>query len=464
MKSLQKFLFIIFYTIYKFIKTLLYEIFIFPPQYIIWRLLRFLRREFRDYKWNIKQIYKGKIFTYIGILFVFFICLKFTHTVFYDPSAFEVNIKWPRRIHILRKRALLHWINLAIIFTVFQLVSWIFYRVHNHYSDWGSTLYVEMWFYAHLYFHGIWWDFGQLYINIGAGLASVIGFVVVHLYTYISHQLLETFEDMEYDWDDLDAKEGGVYDTIDLAISDDNKEVLGNLHQEVLDEICWDVFGSPLDSKENDPNLAVARWGLWKDMFYPPLGRTDEERWEDEVEITWLYDIKNVFDYYVANFSEKGVFAFPEMMEDWWYYWTQINHLMPIYVWPILSPIRRFYYRTLRAFTNFLIPFRRIRAVGEYSRLNWRFKNWLLRQSDIPEYQGNGYILDKDYKAIPEHLYYIIRAIFLFWARRASIRSIIRGFKDTFFSKKYKKQLKKLRKWGSINYSFFGKKNYKPKK
>jgi hypothetical protein len=463
MNSLQKTLFIIFYKIYKLIKHILYKIFIFPFQYSIWRVFRFLYRHFADYKLKFREIYKGKILTYFGILFVLFICLKFTQVVFYDPSAFEVEIKWPSRIRVLRKKALLHWINLAIIFTFFQFWSWIFYRIHHHYTDWGTTMYIEMWFYAHLFFHGIWWDFGQVYINMGAGYMSVLAFVLVHLYSYFSHQLLETFEDMEYDWDDLDAKEGGTYRTIDIAINEDNKEVLQTAHQLVLDELCWDVFGSPFNSKDDDPNLAVGRWGLWYDIFYPPLGRTDDERWQDEIQLVKLSEPINVWEFYAANFCEAGVYVYPELAEGAWSFWTEYYQLFQIFVFPVVSPIRRFYYKTFRPFTNLIIPLRRIRAVGEYSRLNWRYKVWLLRLTDIPVLDTDFYAVDKDLIAYGKQIYYIIRAFLLFWWRRTTIRSIIRGYKNILFTKKYKKQLKKLRAWGSINYSFFGKKNYKPK-
>lgn len=466
MNSIQKTLFIIFYKSYKLIKHILYKIFIFPFQYFIWRSANFYYYNLKGYKKFYKKVYKEKIIVYITMICLFVFFFKYTQFLLYDPLIFEVEIKWPRNINILRKRALVHWINLAICYTFMHIWGWIFYRVHNHYKDWAGDMYWDMWFWFHIWFHGIWWDTLQEYMIVGAGQLAIFTFAVIHIWFYMPHQFLETFEDMEYDWDDLpEEREGTEYDDIDMAVGEEGKRLFDNAHQTILDEITWDVFGN-LEDRGDDPDKSNLRWDLWMNSVYPPFMTTLEWRWEDSWETLELDEIWNVWDYYVANFSDSPEFVTPELEEDWWVYWTEEHHgfTMQYIVFPYGGPIRRFYYKTFRSFFAFLIPLRRVRAVGEYDRFNWRYKNWLLKFSDIPEYRGIGEVGGKDFIAIVTHIAYTLYALLLAIKRRYDIYDTWDGIKDRLFSKKFKKQVKKLRKWGSINYSFFGKKNYKPKK
>jgi hypothetical protein len=469
MDSWQKTLFIFCYKIYKLIKYILYKIFIFPFQWFAFVILKFYEKNFLGARQFYKQIYKEKILFFFGMLFVFFFFLKYTHWIFYDPFAFDVEIKWPKRIRILRKRALLHWINLTIIFTFLQLISWIFYRVHLHFKGFGLTLYYDIWFWCHIWFHGIWWDTSVVYMNIGAGQLAVVFFIAFHVWGYWPHQIMEFLEDMEDDWDDYldeypDEAQGTYFENSSVEVNEDAKLALNLQHQNLLDEITWDVFGSSTQLGD-DPNKVSDRWNLWFTAMYPPELYNDDKFFDMEIELYINRQPWNLWDFYVSWFAEFPTYVTPELCEEWWFYWT-VEH--PGYlqwaVFPWSKPLQKFYYRTFRAFFALLIPMRRVRAVGEYSRFNWRYKKWLLKFSGLSVYQGKGGHIWEEWKYYVDYFFVLLEYIFLYWWNLVKIHNVRRDWKDIWFTKKYRKQVKQLQKWGSKNYSFFGKKNYKPKK
>jgi hypothetical protein len=152
------------------------------------------------------------------------------------------------------------------------------------------------------------------------------------------------------------------------------------------------------------------------------------------------------------------------MREWWWEYWSKWDDFWFKYLFfPWATPLRKFYYVTWRPFfRKHLIPKRRIRVVGDYSRYNWRYKAWLMKYNDIPAYRGYGEYMLIELWQMLVHILFIIRAFILSYYRSA--RATTGLWKLIWGGRKFRKQVKNLRKWGSINYSFFGKQNYKPKK
>ncbi len=458
MKRWEKTIFTFIFKTYKLIKYILYKIFIFPFQYATWNILKFWYRHFHGWRRHYKVIYRDKIFVYFGVILILLCMLKHTQYILYDPLAYDDIMYWPKRIKSLRKLALVHWISYMLIYTGLYILSWIFWQVHYHFKEYGQTVYYEYWFWYSMWYHGVWWDAIVKYMNNGYGMTGLIYFTIVNHFFWFSFWGCEFLEELEYDWDDyFDSYEGAYIEDEDsyINVNATLMRKLADREQALLDEITWDVFGTT-EKIGDDPDKVQARWNIWSLLMYPPLALDDDDRLEMEF-VSYVADEPwDVWDYYVSLSNERDPFD----CEYWWQFWTTFeeNHweeMMRTY-----DPFVNFYLRWLKPF--YTLPRKRIRAVGEYSRYNWRYKVWIMRFTDIPNYDGWYESTGREVRMVIKHTYFILRALFLYWYR--GLRYSVRDWKDIWFRKKYRKQVRKLRKWGSKNYSFFGKKNYKPKK
>jgi hypothetical protein len=464
MKWFEKIILTNIFKTYKSIKNWWDNKVVYPIQYAWWTILRWYYTNIYGGLRKMRSYAVGKIITYVAIIILLLLMLKHTEYIFYEPDAYYIEIKWPKRIKRFRKYALVHWISFIIIYTFFHLVSWLNWRIHEHFKNYGQTLYIELWYWYSMWFHGMFWTAVEKYLNYGSGWTALLYFTIINHFLFLICFAGEFLEDMEYDWDDYhDSYEGALKDPegsyYTSTYSEDTREMLRDREQTILDSVTWDVFGTSMVDDSEDPDKVQDRWHTWDLLMYPPVTNTDEENEEEELQ---MFVRDEPWDLLEAFQEEQYLHdCDPTAREWWWEYWTVWHHEIFIWlVYPWFSPIRKFYLTTVRPLH--VIPGKRIRAVGEYSRYNWRYKVFLFRFDDIPEYEGFGEYTLLEIIAATKFIYYIFRAIFLYWIR--GLRNSRRDWKGIWFRKKCRRQLKKLRKWGSINYSFFGKKNYKPKK
>jgi hypothetical protein len=276
-------------------------------------------------------------------------------------------------------------------------------------------------------------------MNIGAGQWSVIFFMFTHIMWWFPHQFLELFEDMEYDWDDYaEEYEAVYYEGTNVLLNDSGKKAINqhqqNLYDEqvftdpqtLLDELTWDAFGSNKTSPKEDPGIIGNRWEVWFHAMYPDETRNDEQREEDELDLFMMNEPFSVWDIYLMHFYDYPYFFNVEAREAWYIFWTEDESWKyDILIYPWFLPLLEWYFTTFRSFTSFMVPWRRIRAVGEYSRFNFRYKNWLLKWTDIPIYRGYREYWYMEIKPVSIYLYFTFRAILLFWWRRVRIGAVI---------------------------------------
>ena len=460
MKSWEKIIFTFIFKSYKLIKHVLYKIFIFPFQMTAWTILKFWHKHFHGWKAQYKPIYRQKIIVYFLMIFLLLCMLKHTQYILYDPAAYDVegDIPWPKRIKSLRKLALINWISCMIIYTFLHILSWIFWQLHYHFKEYGQTIYYEYWFWYSMWYHGVWWDTGVKYMNYGYGLTGILYFTIVNHFFFLSFWGCEFLEEMEYDWDDhFDSYEGAYIEDEETFLNVDNTlmQALADRELALLDEITWDVFGST-EKIGDDPEKVQARWGIWSLLMYPPKTYNDDDRFEMEI-ITLISDEpQNFAEYYQILFNERD----PEDSKYWWMYWTFFEEEeMDNWGYPILGGIWLFCLRNL--ILNKL-PTRRIRAVGEYSRRNSYYASILLCYRTFPFYHGYYQSVFRELVMIMLFIWHLLRNNVKVW--RKTWNNTFRTWDDYWLRKRYVRRIKNLRKWGSKNYSFFGKKNYKPKK
>ena len=462
MNEFWEFILTIIFKSYKFTKAILYNILILPPRYCFWKILRWYHKNIYGTTRRFRELALGKVLTFIGILTLLFVMLKHTEFILYEPDAYDIPIYWGKYIKIWRKYALVHWLSFIWIYILAHLISWTNWKIHNHFKHYGLTMYYDLWFWYSMWYHGIFWTAVERYLNHGAGIIGLVYFTIFNHWLFVMSWTGEFMDDMEYDWDDIHEGYDDVANDTDGYFlgyyTDRTRELLKEKETTQLEDLTWDVFGTSMVDEHDDPDRVNTRFNTWELLMYPMVCKTDDEYLEEEFEAVIRDEPSSVWEI-IADESQE---CDPVAREYWWEYWTIWHHdiFVPA-IYPWWSPIKGFYLTSIRPLHVY--PRRRIRAVGEYSRFNWRYKVFLMRFVDIPKYSGFGeYIPEKELWAITKSIYYICREIFLYWIR--GLYYSRRDWRGIWFIKKYRKQLKKLRKWGSKNYSFFGKKNYKPKK
>jgi hypothetical protein len=458
MKWWEKALFTFIFKTYKLIKHILYKIFIFPFQYIAWKILRFWHKHLHGWRGRYRPIYRQKILVYIFVIFILLCMLKHTQYILYDPGAYDTHMYWPKRIKSLRRLALVHWISYMIIYTVLHILSWIFWQLHYHFKEYGQTIYYEYWFWYSMWYHGLWWDATVKYMNYGYGWTGIMYFTIVNHFFFFSFWGCEFLEEMEYDWDDhFDSYEGAYIEDEETFLHVDNTlmQKLADREQALLDEITWDVFGST-EKIGDDPDKVQARWNIWSLLMYPPRTYNDDDRFEMEF-LAFVYEEPwNFAEYYQSLFNERD----PEMSKYWFLYWTEMEEEeMDNIGYPIFGGI---WFFCLRNLVLNKLPRRRMRAVGEYSRRNTRYAKFLMSYRTFPSYNGYYQSELREVFMLMLFIFHLIRNNLRTW--RNTWNNTFRAWDDYWFRKRFVRRIKKLRKWGSKNYSFFGKKNYKPKK
>ncbi len=450
---------------YKLIKQFLYNTFVYPILLFRWKLLLWYYRRYQGGLSKIKEFARHKILAYIGMIFLLLVMLKHTEFILFEPDAYDMPMYWPKRIKVFRRLALVHWLSFIWIYTALHIISWFNWRIHYHFKAWGQIMYYDLWFWYSMWYHGIFWTAVEKYLNHGAGIIALIYFTIFNHFLFLVCWGGEFIDDMEYDWDDIDEEYEGAhvrddFGTIVMEYTEDTKALLQKEHNRLLDDLAWDIFGSIQDEKGESPEKINERFTVWECIVYPPTETTRDELFWAECEL-YVNDQPHFTREYLQWMDVQMPECDPVEREYWWEYWT-IWHpeLFEPYIYPWLMPIINFYRAGIRPLHVY--PRRRIRAVGEYSRFNWRYEHFLFRYDTIPAYEGFGAYSYEEILEMIIYIFYIIRALYWYWIR--GLRYSWRDWKRIWFRRKYGKQLKKLRKWGSINYSFFGKKNYKPKK
>lgn len=455
------------------IKLIFYRAIIRPSQTLWFWILRFyMRNIYGTWEYN-KENWYMKVLTYIFFMSLFFILLKQAEYMFYEPKAWEEPPIWPRKIKLYRRRILAHWISFMWIYTLVHLATWTSLKLSAHFQYHAWVRYFDIWFWYNAYFHGIYYDTAESYMNLGTGIPAVVYFIIVNGAQIGFCWAGEWMEEMEYDWDDFDNEYEGAYYRDEYgskvaAYSEENQAEFVKEEQMLINELAWDIFGAEQAEPSEEPHKLTYRWALWFTIVYPPKTSTDDDLLYHEAELEIIDIPRKAIHALVLEFDDvDDINRYgPEVREWWWPYQLEQREIyfVPL-VFPWLIPLKWFFVGTLIPFHT--LVWKRIRAVGEYSRYNWRFKNYMKKWIEVPPYEGVGEYNEYEAMAILKYFGYMLVYLHNFWWRSAKMVwkrwGNVWGPFMGFFEWAKNDELKKLKKWGSKNYTFFGKKNYKPK-